>query len=268
MDEDEGILALTENGALSVWTRTTQGEQWQWTKIAEPGVAERKPDDVPTSMAYTRDRIAVAFAKSGVKVWMLNKGTWQSQRSILRQNVTAIRFVEDGDALLGGTKDGVLWYCQIPNGTLRAYTFFKSKVYHIDVNSTGSHALVAQTGGRTHIVGIRQDDNKGKIEQVYTLPDSEAKNANYDFGALFTSKGSVVLFGSVDGCVLLWDKDKAEVSCGLDLGEGAVAQAVGSFTSRSSPAENCLVTGSKDGKLTWWPQPSATDSTCTLALLC
>lgn len=35
-------------------------------------------------------------------------GTWQPQRSILRQNVTAIRFVEDGSALLGGTRDGVL----------------------------------------------------------------------------------------------------------------------------------------------------------------
>lgn len=77
-------------------------------------------------MAYTKDRIAVAYPRIGVKVWMLNKGTcvtpvilsnklslpgigtWQSQRSILRQNVTAIKFVEDGDALLGGTKDGVL----------------------------------------------------------------------------------------------------------------------------------------------------------------
>jgi hypothetical protein len=35
-------------------------------------------------------------------------GTWQQQRSILRQNVTSIKFVEDGEALLGGTRDGVL----------------------------------------------------------------------------------------------------------------------------------------------------------------
>ncbi|TFY76390.1 hypothetical protein EWM64_g7622 [Hericium alpestre] len=262
LEDDEGILSLSENGSLGKWTRTPQmpGDQWQWTKIAEPSNAERKPEDVPTAMAYIRDRIAVAFPRVGVKVWMLNKGTWQPQRSILRQNVTAIHFVEDGDALLGGTKDGVLWYCQIPNGTLRAYTFFKSTVYHIDVNHSGSHALVAQTGGRTHIVGIRQDDNKGKIEQVYALKDSDSHpNATYDFGALFTSKDSLIMFGTVDGCVLLWDKDKAVISCGLDLGEGAVAQAVGSFTSRSSSSENCLVTGSKDGKLTWWPQPSISD---------
>lgn len=35
-------------------------------------------------------------------------GTWQAQRSILRQNVTTIKFVEEGAALLGGTRDGVL----------------------------------------------------------------------------------------------------------------------------------------------------------------
>jgi len=35
-------------------------------------------------------------------------GTWQQQRSILRQNVTSIKFVDDGEALLGGTRDGVL----------------------------------------------------------------------------------------------------------------------------------------------------------------
>lgn len=40
-------------------------------------------------------------------------GTWQEQRSILRQNVTAIKFVGDGDAMIGGTSDGVLWVIQL-----------------------------------------------------------------------------------------------------------------------------------------------------------
>ncbi|ETW85403.1 hypothetical protein HETIRDRAFT_407473 [Heterobasidion irregulare TC 32-1] len=191
---------------------------------------------------------------------MLNKGTWQSQRSILRQNVTAIKFVEDGDALLGGTKDGVLWYCQIPNGTLRAYTFFKSQVYHIDINSSGSHALVAQMGGRTHLVGIRQDDNKGLVEQAYVLKDAELQaKANYDFGASFTSKGKGVLFGCVDGNVIVWDKNKAEPMCGLDHGEDVVTQAVGSYISKSSNVDFWLVTGSDDGRLTWWMQPQSSD---------
>lgn len=68
------------------------------------------------------------FGKSMILMKRRPPGTWQPQRSILRQNVTCIKFVEDGEALIGGTSDGVLWYCQVPNGTLRAYAFLKSKV--------------------------------------------------------------------------------------------------------------------------------------------
>ncbi|KAI0059139.1 WD40 repeat-like protein [Artomyces pyxidatus] len=252
MEEDVGVLALCENGFIIKWTRPAAHDSWHWGKIAEPNPSERKSDDIPTSMAYVRDRIAVAFPRLGVKVWLLNKGVWQSQRSILRQNVTAIKFVEDGDALLGGTKDGVLWYCQIPNGTLRAYTFFKTTVYHIDVTSSGTHALVAQLGGRTHLVGIRQDDNRGKIEQVYSVKEPSLQGkANYDSGALFTARDSKVIFASVDGYVLLWDKNRAEVICGLDHGEGSIAQAIGSCRGGGFAG---LVTGSQDGKLTWWAE--------------
>lgn len=72
-----------------------------------------------------RDRIAVSSPRGGVKVWIWQKGknafvglsrsitqslvgTWVPQRSILRQNVTAIRFIEGGEALVGGTRDGVV----------------------------------------------------------------------------------------------------------------------------------------------------------------
>lgn len=41
----------------------------------------------------------------------------------MRSGVTAIRFVQDGNALIGGCRDGTLWYCEVPNGTLRAYAF-------------------------------------------------------------------------------------------------------------------------------------------------
>lgn len=98
--------------------------QWQWAKVVDAGT-EGRDGDGNVCFAYMRDRIAVAFPKIGVKVWLWIKGTnystqlpnicsrafegtWQPQRSILRQNVTSIKFVEDGEALLGGTKDGVL----------------------------------------------------------------------------------------------------------------------------------------------------------------
>ena len=72
-------------------------------------------------------RWVIGFCSCGLLVQCV-AGTWQPQRSILRQNVTSIKFVQDGEALIGGTSDGVLWYCQVPNGTLRAYAFLKSKV--------------------------------------------------------------------------------------------------------------------------------------------
>jgi len=91
---------------------------WQWAKLLDAGKEES------ISFTYNRDRIAVAFPRFGVRVWLWIKGlcfsrvsesiirsvtgTWQPQRSILRQNVTCIKFVEDGEALLGGTSDGVL----------------------------------------------------------------------------------------------------------------------------------------------------------------
>lgn len=92
----------------------------------------------------------------------------------------------------------------------------------LDINSPTTHALVTQVGGRTHLVGIKQDDNKGKIVQVYANNDNEA-NASYDFGALFANRGQTVLFGAVKGCIMAWDKDTADVSYGLNHNEGTAS---------------------------------------------
>jgi hypothetical protein len=35
-------------------------------------------------------------------------GTWLAQRSIMRTNVTALKFIDGGDALLGGTREGAV----------------------------------------------------------------------------------------------------------------------------------------------------------------
>ncbi|EGN96272.1 hypothetical protein SERLA73DRAFT_185932 [Serpula lacrymans var. lacrymans S7.3] len=249
MTGDAGVISLAEDGTISTWTQNNQ-DHWQWTKILEAGSEET------ACFAYTQDRIAVAVPRFGVKVWLWIKGTWQPQRSILRQNVTSIKFVEDGEALLGGTSDGVLWYCQVPNGTLRAYTFLKSKVHSIDVISAGSQALVSQIGGRSHLVGITQDDHKGKIEQVYAIKEGDLPlRSCHDFGAIFASRGRTVLFGSMDGYVLIWDKSKGEIIRGLDHGEDEIVQAIASYD-RSSHIDDCyLVTGTKRGLLTWWRPP-------------
>ncbi|GLB35497.1 hypothetical protein LshimejAT787_0210620 [Lyophyllum shimeji] len=142
MDGDAGVVSLGEDGLVSKWTKSGVNH-WQWAKVLDAGKNDRRSDDDQVCLAYMRDRVAVSFPRSGVKVWMWLKGTWQSQRSILRQNVTAIRFVDDGAALIGGTRDGVLWYCEVPNGTLRAYAFLKSKIQSLDLTPSGSHVLAA-----------------------------------------------------------------------------------------------------------------------------
>jgi len=245
MSDDMGVVALGQDGVISKWTRTNQNH-WQWAKLLDAG----KEDSI--CFAYKRDRIAVAFPRIGVKVWIWIKGTWQPQRSILRQNVTCIQFVEDGEALIGGTSDGVLWYCQVPNGTLRAYAFLKAKVYHLDVNGQGTHALVSQAGGRAHLVGIQQTDHKGKIEQVYSTNGDSWSEQRQNFGAVFASACKTVLFGSTESNLLVWDKAKGEVICGLDHNESEQVQAVACFD-RGSQA--CIVTGTKRGILSWWKPP-------------
>lgn len=130
------------------------------------------------------------------------------------------------------------WYCEVPGGTLRAYSFLKSKMFvrfrlesfqityiicscNIDVNPTSTQALVAQIGGRAHLVGIGRDDGKGKVEQVYCIKDEAiVPRMTHEFGAVFTNQGQTVLFGSVDGCVVVWDKSKGDVACVLDHCEG------------------------------------------------
>lgn len=220
LEGDIGVVTLGEDGIVGKWTRVG-GNFWQWAKIVDAG-CEKDSDD-KTCLAYFRDRIAVSFPKTGVKMWIWQKGTWQAQRSIVRPNVTAIRFVDDGAALLGGTRDGVLWYCEIPNGTLRAYSFLHKAITSLDMNPSGSHVLVGQVGGRARLVSTRQSGNRGAVEVSYSLKEQLQQPGDIHSGypgAIFAAAGRTVLYGSVDGCVLVWDRSRAIVSYGLEHGKG------------------------------------------------
>lgn len=82
---------------------------------------------------------------------------------------------------------------------------------------------MAQSGGRAHLVSIKQNDNKGKIEQVYAIKDEGIiSKMKHEFGAVFASQGQTVLFGSVEGCVLVWDKNKGNILFALDHCEGGL----------------------------------------------
>ncbi|KAF9466230.1 hypothetical protein BDZ94DRAFT_1251452 [Collybia nuda] len=255
---DTGVVSLGEDGIISKWTRSGQN-YWHWAKVLDAGT-ERLSDDDQVCMVYWRDRIAVSFPRGGVKVWIWHKGTWQAQRAILRQNVSAIRFVDDGAALLGGTRDGVLWYCEVPNGTLRAYAFLKNRINSLDISPTGSHVLVGQMGGCARLVGIRQSDNKGAVEQSYSCKETEARPSG-GFGATFATQGQAILFGNVEGCVLVWDRKKGAIVYGLEHEEDDLIQAVASFDELLPTKYGCLVTGTKQGLLAWWSQPVAATHT-------
>ena len=89
----------------------------------------------------------------------------------------------------------------------------------LDLDPTGSHVLVGQHGGCAKLVGIRQLDKKGQVERTYSCTETEAR-PNGGFGAFFATEGQAILFGSVDGCVLVWDRKKGAVVYGLEHEEG------------------------------------------------
>lgn len=100
--------------------------------------------------------------------------------------------------------------------------------YLLDVNATGSHLLVSRNGGSAHLVSF-QDDRKGKTEWEYSLRE-EAPGSSGQGGAIFTNtEHQIVAFGTIEGCLLLWEKNK--VIGALEHGEDATVQAVAvSFT--------------------------------------
>lgn len=129
------------------------------------------------------------------------------------------------------------WYSEIPNGTLRAYGVFSSKMLvvastfllmaftdiltsiSIDVNASGSHAVVAFVGGFSRLVNLTSPDKKGKAEREFSNRDTEARPGG-GFGAVYAARGQGVLYGSVEGCVLVWDVKSGQLIYGLEHQEG------------------------------------------------
>jgi len=95
---------------------------WQWAELL--GKGKKEP---ATCFAYKSDCLVVAFPRSNVQVWQLIEGlslsqasestarfvtgTWQLlslKPSISQRDVTCMKFIDGGDALLGGTSNGKL----------------------------------------------------------------------------------------------------------------------------------------------------------------
>ena len=120
----------------------------------------------------------------------------------------------------------------MPNGTLRAITFLKGRMYVIaprtlvslsflrancptvrssciDVNSTKDGVLV--TLGTSSCVVSLQDEKRGKVEHFYS------RNGLVEgFCGTFAAQGQGVLFGCTEGCALVWDTKSGALVYGLD----------------------------------------------------
>ncbi|KAJ7771541.1 hypothetical protein B0H16DRAFT_1306031, partial [Mycena metata] len=205
---DDAVMTLAEDGVLGKWTRIQN--QWQWGRIINVGleagleIQKRAPEEV-VCLAYARDKIAVAFPKSGVKVWMWHKGSWRAQRSIMRPNVTALKFIDGGDALLGGTREGVVWHCAVPNGTMKVYAFLQSSITSISTTHSRSGALVAQARGSACLLSLGAQDEQRVGQTSSSRSGSNASQIESKLDAVYATYGRNVVFGAADGCLLVWD---------------------------------------------------------------
>ncbi|KAG7086462.1 hypothetical protein E1B28_002414 [Marasmius oreades] len=258
MEGDAGIMIFGGDGIIGKWIRTAQNH-WTWGKVADAldRRVVRKPllsSDECCCMAYTKDLIAISV-KQSVKVWQWNRGLWQIQRSIMRPDVTALTFIHGG-TLLGGTNEGVLWICEVPNGTLRALAFLKGKISHIDADAAKSSALV--TLRTTSLLVNLQQEGRGRLDRAYSKVGLEIDG----FGARFAAQGQGVLFGSNQGCAFIWDTKSGNLIYGLDHrveDDDAIGATASSEASGNRPG--FLITGTKSGLLSWWPQPASSTVT-------
>lgn len=134
-----------------------------------------------------------------------------------------------------------------------------------------------------------QGEDYGKITQVYTVAPDLLSDAVYEANAQFVGRHNAVLYGSASGYLFALDRTSAKVLYGLDHSEGVypdkltqlanshregcVVQAIGvsarnylthrnrtdswrqTYRRNSVISEGCVVTGSRDGKLSWWTEP-------------
>lgn len=89
----------------------------------------------------------------------------------------------------------------------------------IDIHPTGSYILVGQEGGKSHLVTMKANENKGVVERTYTTEKLQSMNQT-GFAAVFATKGQAVLYGTVNGCALVWDRKKGMIVYGLKHPDG------------------------------------------------
>lgn len=98
--------------------------------------------------------------------------------------------------------------------------------FHIAVDATQNSALISRACGRAHLVNInRERDGRsgGTIVQDYIPREAEqnyGERVSNPFGAIFASTGDLVVYGTVSGRILVWDRVRGCVTYELVLGQG------------------------------------------------
>ncbi|KAI0261072.1 hypothetical protein BC834DRAFT_1035067 [Gloeopeniophorella convolvens] len=301
MEEDAGVLVLCADGALVRWSRPAGNtsprghDVWHWDQVSQP-IMNGRPEDAPSALAHTRNRIAVSFPNSGVRIWTKEHGSWQLQRAVTKLNIMALEFVDGGAVLISGSSNGkveVVWRFDVPLA-------MRANPLHTAVDDHGLPTAEPPKGVRGR--GFVSDNNwyeytveRGRIIRgIDTLQDEYAlvslqssaelrRIANASFwkfpsatykvpapmeasmvyvaDAAFSSQDSgTVVWGCSDGYLLAWDRHGLSITCGLDHGEGSIVQAVGAFRGSGVAPEGCLVTGTQDGKLSWFADPGRSEA--------
>lgn len=250
IEGDAATISLGEDGIISRWTRLG-GNKWEWSKVLDAGNEPRGGDE-RLCFAYGGDRIAVAFPWSGVKLWFYQQGAWQYQRTIEQRQVSAVTFSPNGDGIIYGTVDGQVWIAPTrEGGPARQYANIYRKILSIEIDPTGRWALMGLVGDTARMLSLT---NAKEEHRRYSNWDIENRS-DTGFGAIFAAQGQGILFGSIDGCALVWDTKTGNLVYGLDHHDGDVVRAVSSFDGTAT-TKGYLLSGTQRGHLFWWSQPA------------
>ncbi|KAL5490716.1 hypothetical protein ACEPAI_5550 [Sanghuangporus weigelae] len=252
MVDDISIASLGSNGIVSRWSLVGKNK-WMWEMLADCG------DTDPSCFAYYRQNFAVASPRRGVRIWECQNGLWMPmQCELLRKDTLTMRFINNGNELLCGCSDGSLIRYSISTCSVQQVMAFKTKVFHVDADPANSHALVAQALGSAHLVDFALGNLRpfDRVLQDYSLRDAEQQygaRGVHGFKPIFTDYGDAVIFGAIEGRVLVWDRRRGQIIYEMDHGSDVHVQAVASFNSDNG--DQHLVSCTKYGLLTWWRLP-------------
>ncbi|KAL1727997.1 WD40-repeat-containing domain protein [Schizophyllum commune] len=246
LDPSEAIYALHEDGHVK-WEKKQGSDRWKRAVIHGTAFGQQ-----PASAVW-QGRVAISERNGNVRFWVLKKynGRWHEPQKLFNQpRITVMKFAENGETLVGGTADGLLWHFGMASGTLRTLHIFEQAITSIDIDQETGRVLVSLANGHAVLYDLRPGATG--VERVYA---PEGRPAASSFGALFAAGGKAVVHGTARGCALVWDTAKAQVVYGMNNSEDDPITCAAAFEG-DGEKPGFIVTGSKGGQLVWWAQPS------------